>query len=118
MLPVNLALMFRDSERVFSSADPLSRLILSYSAWLPSLGWLREDPGFYAHMQERGAVGFWEAHGFPRGCRPVDDPAGRRLDGSGSTPGACSPSSRAGKSFAWPWSTRPRRSRKDRPSKL
>jgi TolB-like protein len=86
VLPVNLALMFRDAERVFSAADPLSRLIVSYSAWLPSLGWLREDPRFYAHMQERGAVGFWETQGFPRGCRPVDDPAGRRLDCSGYRP--------------------------------
>jgi TolB-like protein len=86
VLPVNLALMFRDAERVFSAADPLSRLIVSYSAWLPSLGWLREDPRFYAHMQERGAVGFWETQGFPRGCRPVDAPAGRRLDCSGFGP--------------------------------
>jgi TolB-like protein/Flp pilus assembly protein TadD len=75
----NLALMFRDEERVFRSADPVSRLIVSYSAWLPSLGWLREDPRFYAQMQERGAIGYWEAEGYPRGCRPVDDPAGRRL---------------------------------------
>jgi hypothetical protein len=34
-------------------------------------------------MQKTGAAGFWEAQGYPRGCRPVDEPAGRRLDCSG-----------------------------------
>jgi TolB-like protein len=85
-LAVNLALLFGDSDRVFKAIDPLSKLIVSYSAWLPSLGWLREDPRFYEQMRVRGAVGFWEAQGFPRGCRPVDDPAGRRLDCSGYSP--------------------------------
>jgi TolB-like protein/tetratricopeptide (TPR) repeat protein len=85
-LAVNLALLFGDSDRVFTATDPLSKLIVSYGAWLPSLGWLREDPRFYEQMRARGAVGFWEAQGFPRGCRPVDDPAGRRLDCSGYGP--------------------------------
>ena len=85
-LAVNLALLLGDADCVFRSTDPLSRLIVSYSAWLPSLAWLREDPRFYEQMRERGAVGFWEAQGFPRGCRPVDDPAGRRLDCSGYAP--------------------------------
>jgi TolB-like protein len=79
-LAVNLALLFGDADRVFKATDPLSKLIVSYSAWLPSLAWLREDPRFYEQMRVRGAVGFWEAQGFPPGCRPVDDPAGRRLD--------------------------------------
>jgi hypothetical protein len=47
------------------------------------MGWLREDPRFYEGMEKRGTVGFWETHGYPRGCRAVDDPAGRRLDCSG-----------------------------------
>jgi TolB-like protein len=85
-LAVNLALLFGDADRVFKATDPLSKLIVSYSAWLPSLAWLREDPRFYEQMRVRGAVGFWEAQGFPRGCRPVDDPAGRRLDCSGYAP--------------------------------
>jgi TolB-like protein len=85
-LAVNLALLFGDADRVFTATDPLSKLIVAYSAWLPSLGWLREDPRFYEQMRLRGAVGFWEAQGFPLGCRPVDDPAGRRLDCSGYAP--------------------------------
>ncbi|MEI2422061.1 hypothetical protein V6O07_17415, partial [Arthrospira platensis SPKY2] len=85
-LAVNLALLLGNSDRVFKATDPLSKLIVSYSAWLPSLGWLREDPRFYEQMRVRGAVGFWEAQGFPRGCRPVDDPAGRRLDCSEYAP--------------------------------
>jgi hypothetical protein len=44
------------------------------------------DPRFYERMREQGAVGFWEAHGFPPGCRAVDDPSGRRLDCSGYAP--------------------------------
>jgi TolB-like protein len=85
-LAVNLALLFGDSDRVFTAKDPLSQLIVSYSAWLPSLGWLREDPRFYEQRRARGAVGFWESHGFPSGCRAVDDPVGRRLDCSGYAP--------------------------------
>jgi tetratricopeptide (TPR) repeat protein len=85
--PLVAALMFRDADRAFRAVGPRgTRLIMSLSAWLPSLGWLREDPRFYEWMQEGGVVGFWEAHGFPRGCRPVDDPAGRRLDCSGYGP--------------------------------
>jgi TolB-like protein len=78
------ALMFQDAERAFRAAGPPgTRLILSMSAGLPSLGWLREDPRFYEWMRKQGAVGFWEARGFPPGCRAVDDPAGRRLDCGG-----------------------------------
>ena len=81
------ALMFRDADRVFRAVGPSGTWrIMAVCAWLPSLGWLREDPRFYAHMQESGAAGFWEAQGFPTGCRPVDDPAGRRLDCSGYAP--------------------------------
>ncbi len=79
------ALMFQDAERVFlATGSQFTRLIFSFSLSLPSLGWLHEDPRFYAYMQETGVVGFWEAQGFPPGCRAVDDPAGRRLDCSGS----------------------------------
>jgi TolB-like protein len=85
--PLVAALMFRDADRAFHFAGPRgTRLLMSLGAWLPSLGWLREDPRFYGWMHETGAVGFWEANGFPRGCRPVDDPAGRRLDCSGYGP--------------------------------
>jgi tetratricopeptide (TPR) repeat protein len=77
-------LMFRNGERAIAAADSrVSQLMLTIGAWLPSLGWLREDPAFYAYMERIGAVGFWELEGFPPGCRAVDDPAGRRLDCSG-----------------------------------
>jgi TolB-like protein/tetratricopeptide (TPR) repeat protein len=81
------ALMFGDADRVFrADSQPGTRLTISVASWLPSLGWLREDPRFYALMQKTGAAGFWEAQGYPRGCRPVDEPAGRRLDCSGYAP--------------------------------
>ena len=84
---LNAALMFRDADRVFSTVGPPgTRLIVTICAWLPSLGWLREDPRFFALAQANGSVGFWEAQGFPAGCRPIDDPAGRRLDCSGYAP--------------------------------
>jgi TolB-like protein len=80
-------LMFRDSERATRAAvSPNATLVLAMSAWLPSLGWLREAPDFYAFMDRIGAVGFWELEGFPRGCQPVEDSAGRRLDCSESAP--------------------------------
>lgn len=79
------ALMFKDREIVFSKEGPrASYEFMTSSTWLPSLVWVREDPRFYQLMQERGIVGFWEMQGFPPGCRPVDDPAGRRLDCSGA----------------------------------
>ena len=80
-------LMFRNGARAISMGDlRVSQLMLTIGAWLPSLGWLREDPDFYAYMARIGAVGFWELDGFPPGCQPVDDPTGRRLDCSGYGP--------------------------------
>ncbi len=80
-------LMFKDSDMVFSNAGPrAAHEFMTSSSWLPSLRWVREDPRFYTLMSERGIVGFWEMHGFPPGCRPVDDPAARRLDCSGAQP--------------------------------
>ncbi|NHA15080.1 tetratricopeptide repeat protein [Thioalkalivibrio sp. XN279] len=77
-------LMFRNGARAISMGDlRVSQLMLTIGAWLPSLGWLREDPALYAYMDRIGTVGFWELDGFPPGCRPVDGPAGRRLDCSG-----------------------------------
>jgi len=83
-LPMLVALMFRDAETVFGLAGPqASYQFMTSSSWLPALDWVREDPRFFALMRERGIVGFWDMHGFPPGCQPVDDPAGRRLDCSG-----------------------------------
>ncbi|MFU8895263.1 MAG: tetratricopeptide repeat protein [Gammaproteobacteria bacterium] len=80
-------LMFRNGARAISMGDSrVSQLMLTIGAWLPSLGWLREDPAFYAYMERIGSVGFWELDGFPPGCQPVDDAAGRRLDCSGYGP--------------------------------
>jgi TolB-like protein len=80
-------LLFRDSERATQAAESrVDELVLSISAWLPSLGWLREAPGFHAFMDRIGAVDFWVLEGFPRGCQPVESAAGRRLECSGSTP--------------------------------
>ena len=77
-------LLFQDAERVFGHLDdPSMSLRVAATAWLPSMGWLREHPRFFAMMEEDGIVGFWEQRGYPTGCRPVDDPAGRRLDCSG-----------------------------------
>jgi hypothetical protein len=56
------------------------RLHVYLAAWMPSLGWLREDPRYFALMLARGHVGVWEVVGYPLDCRPVDDPAGRRLE--------------------------------------
>jgi TolB-like protein len=84
---LNAALMFGDADRAFGFGEqPGTRLMLTSCAWLPSMGWLREDPRFFARMRDEGVVGFWEAHGYPPGCRAVDDPAGRRLDCRGYAP--------------------------------
>ncbi|NGX15840.1 tetratricopeptide repeat protein [Wenzhouxiangella sp. XN24] len=86
---VVLSLVFRDTDRLFEavgSADRSGQNYMRFAAWLPSLGWLREDPRFYEFMADSGAVAYWEAEGYPGGCRPVDDPAGRRLDCSEYAP--------------------------------
>ena len=73
-----------DADALFSALDTeltwLEGLWVSLAAWLPSTTWLREDPRFYALMEQRGHVGLWEISGYPLDCRPVDEPAGRRLE--------------------------------------
>src|SRR5690606_29059036 len=81
-------LMFERGERAFEAAQtqvsrPWSILM---SAWLPAMQWLREDPRYFQLMERRGRVEYWDSYGYPRGCRPVDDPAGRRLACSGNAP--------------------------------
>jgi len=81
------ALMFKDPDSVFSNSGPRASFeFMTSTSWLPSLRWVREDPRFYALMQDRGIVGFWETNGFPPGCSPVDDSSGGRLDCSGNRP--------------------------------
>jgi tetratricopeptide (TPR) repeat protein len=86
---VVMSLLMQDADRLFEAARRTNYSGANYArlaAWLPSLGWLREHPGFYEFMRESGAVDLWEAQGYPAGCRPVDDPAGRRLDCSEYAP--------------------------------
>ena len=76
-----VALMFRDADHLFEFEDTTgARLIMTVSAWLPSLGWLREDPRFFASMRRTGLASYWELEGYPKGCRRVEDAAGPRLD--------------------------------------
>lgn len=86
---VIISLALRDTDRLFDAArgtDRSGQNYMRFAAWLPSLGWLREDPRFYAFMRDSGAEAYWEAEGYPGGCRPVDDPEGRRLDCSEYAP--------------------------------
>ncbi len=76
------SLMFERGERAFETAQtrvnrPWAILM---SAWLPAMEWLREDPRYFQSMESRGRVEYWDSYGYPRGCRPVDEPEGRRLD--------------------------------------
>jgi TolB-like protein len=83
------SLYLNDTERLFDAVRRTTTSganFMRFAAWLPSLGWLREDPRFYEFMRDRGVVAYWDAEGFPRGCRAVDDPAGRRLDCAGYAP--------------------------------
>jgi TolB-like protein len=80
---VIVSLVLGETDRLFDTVSHTSRSgqgYMLFAAWLPSLGWLREDPRYYEFMRDSGIVAYWEAEGYPRGCRPVDDPAGRRLD--------------------------------------
>jgi TolB-like protein len=75
------SLMFGDGDLAFEIVErgEVTPLMLTMSAWLPAMQWLRENPRFFRLMQERGIVEYWEHHGYPRGCRPVDGPDGRHL---------------------------------------
>ena len=82
------ALMFRDEDEVFRVGDTRGGTLTIFwsSAWLPSMAWLREDPRFYEIARKHAVAAYWEAEGYPPGCRAIDDPAGRRLDCSGYGP--------------------------------
>jgi eukaryotic-like serine/threonine-protein kinase len=75
----------RDADRFFEWAYRLyqpempARLAWMRKTWLPSLGWLREDPRLLALMREDGITEVWEARGYPMGCRVVPDARGDRL---------------------------------------
>lgn len=86
---VLMSLLMQDADRLFEAVRRTNYSGANYArlaAWLPSLGWLREHPGFYEFMRESGAVDLWEAQGYPAGCRPVDDAEGQRLDCSEYAP--------------------------------
>jgi TolB-like protein len=50
------------------------------SAWLPSTVGLRTNPRFFAIAEKLGFVRFWEARGYPSGCKRVSAPGGDHLD--------------------------------------
>jgi TolB-like protein/Flp pilus assembly protein TadD len=86
-LPMLAALMFQSPELVFSGrGERASYQFMTSASWLPSLRWVREDPRFFALMQDRGIVGFWQLQGFPRGCRPEGQLDPDRLDCTGAAP--------------------------------
>jgi TolB-like protein len=76
------SLMFERGERAFETARTRVNRpwAIVMSAWLPAMEWLREDPRYFQSMESRGRVEYWDSYGYPRGCRPVDEPEGRRLD--------------------------------------
>jgi tetratricopeptide (TPR) repeat protein len=80
---VTSSVLFGDADRLFAVVERGTQSavnVMRLSAWLPGLDWLREDPRFFEFMRAKGAVDYWQAHGFPTGCRAVESDAGRRLD--------------------------------------
>jgi len=77
------AILLRDNEAALEHAlksERNSRQVLIYAAWMPALVELREHPKFFEMTAELGLVDYWQTHGFPLGCRPVDGPDDRHLD--------------------------------------
>ncbi len=54
------------------------------SAWMPSMTALREHPEFFRWVEELGFVEYWRTHGFPMGCRPVQESDRERLECGGA----------------------------------
>ena len=78
---VRASMMFGNGDLAFELVDQgrVTPWIIAMSAWLPAMQWLREDPRYFRLMQREGRVEYWESHGYPRGCEPVDGPDGRHL---------------------------------------
>jgi len=75
------AMLFGDADLAFDLIDQgkVTPWVVAMSAWLPAMQWLREDPRYARLMQDEGRVEYWDSHGYPRGCQPVDGPSGRHL---------------------------------------
>jgi TolB-like protein len=74
------SLMFGNGDLAFERVDQgWAPFYISVGAWLPAMQWLREDPRYFRLMQRGGNVEYWDAHGYPRGCHPMDGPVGRHL---------------------------------------
>jgi tetratricopeptide (TPR) repeat protein len=78
---VRAALIFGDGDLAFELIEQrkVTPWIVAISAWMPAMHWLREHPRYFRLMQAEGRVEYWDSHGYPRGCRPVDGPDGRHL---------------------------------------
>jgi TolB-like protein len=85
-----LLFAFADADAIFARIAAETRWIyfqyLVMASWLPSMQWLREDPRYFALMDKHGYIGTWERIGYPRGCRPVNSEAGRKLECAGAAP--------------------------------
>jgi TolB-like protein len=78
---ITASLMFGNGDLAFELVNrrKAHAYFVTMDAWLPAMQWLREDPRYFRLMQQGGYVEYWDAHGYPRGCRPVDGEAGRHL---------------------------------------
>ena len=75
------SVMFDGGDRAFKLVESgqTSAWVIINTAWLPAMSWLREDPRYFRLMQARGRVEYWDSHGYPRGCEPIDAAEGRHL---------------------------------------
>ena len=75
------SVMFDGGDRAFKLVESgqTSAWVIINTAWLPAMRWLREDPRYFRLMQSRGRVEYWDSHGYPRGCAPIDAAEGRHL---------------------------------------
>ena len=74
---IPLGVVERDIER---DPDAGRRQWWLRSAWLPSTVGLRTHPRFFAIAEKLGFVRFWEARGYPSGCKRASAPGGDHLD--------------------------------------
>jgi TolB-like protein len=78
---IHASLMFGKGDLAFELVEQRKAhaYFITMYAWLPSMQWLREDPRYFRLMQQKGYVEYWVAHGYPRGCHPVEGSNGRHL---------------------------------------
>jgi len=75
--------IFRDSRYFDFLESDEGSYVMTMVAWLPSAGWVREHPRFFAYMDFISVADYWAQEGYPDGCVRAEGPDGPHLSCEG-----------------------------------